>query len=286
MATSRSHEEDPEEAVRTEVRRQAAAVLNVVGPVDVDRLCRVLERAGTFAPLADDGWGHDDHRWMIEDLLEYDMDDFHGTADGLIAHVPSLVDGIVLTHLLSADERRRSMLDVGVDLAVLHRYRFRYTLASGGEVRIVRSFDSPELMRSAAAIGLPTDDDASRDGSLAGPDGWLDHFDAGAPLALELSGRTLAITHVDPNRVPTAERSPLVAALDRAARRRADDEHDDYVLFDGQPEHLVLDALVEDPALLRAPDLPVAAAFDHLGLALEQGTLLRWRTPPGQGPQT
>lgn len=276
--------DDPEEAVRTEVRRQAAGVLSTVGPIGIDRLCRVLERSGTFAPLADEGWSHHDHRWMIEELLEYDLDDFHGTADGLIAHVPSVVDGIVLTHVLAPDERRRSMLDIGLDLAVLHRYRLRYSLASGGEVRIIRSYPTPELTRSAAAIGIPTDDEASSDGSLVGPEGWLDSFDAGDLLALRLSGRTLTATHVDPSQLPAGDHSPFVAALDVVAQRRLDDEYDDYVLFDGQPEHLVLDALVDDPSLLRDADLPVTAAFAHLGLVREQDTLLRWRRAPGGHP--
>lgn len=280
MATPRP--DDLEDAVRDKVRGNAASILRSGRPLEVDHLHRILTEAATFAPLADEGWDEDDHRWMVEDLVESDLDDFHGTADGLIAYVPSLVDGIVLTHVLSPDERRRSMIDLGVDLAVLGRYRFRYTLASGGEVRIVRNYGSPEVRQAVEAIGLATHEAADRDGSMVGPDGWLDHFDADDLIAVRVRGRTLELTRADANPPVAPLDALLVAALEIAARRRIEDpirdEDSGFVLAD-RPEHLVLDALAHEPVLLRTPGRPLSVVLEQLGLSWDRDVLL-WRPAP------
>lgn len=276
MATS--YADDPEEEVRADVRRHAAWAISAAGPVDVDGLRRMLENGGVFTPL-DDHWDADDQRAMVEELVAFDFEEFHGTADGLIAHVPSLIDGITLTHVLTADERRRSMIDLGIDLAVLDRYRFRYILFSGDEVRVVYDHGSPEATEAAKALGLPTDDSADGNGSLLGPDGWLDGFDAGDLLAVRVRGSTLDLAPAGGTPPVPALDAALLTRLEHAARRRIDEPipgDDGRFLLVGVPAHLVLDALAHEPVLLRVPAPPLSDLFARLDLAWD-GERLLWR---------
>lgn len=279
--TATSQPPDPFELVQEQLRPAVAALLETLGPLPLDELYGLVHRAGLFDPL-DAEEGGDDHRWMIEDLAEFGFDGFHHTSDDLIASVPGIVDGITLSHVLTPSERRRSLLDLGLDLCVITAYRFRFQLVAGGEVKVARSYPTPELTASARALGFATHDDADPHGSLTGPHGWLDPFAVGDVLTVGVSGRTLAVGRTHLRCLPSLARSPLVAALDLAARRRAEEAHDDYVVIDGYPEHLVLDALVHHAHLLRLPDLPVSAAFAHLGLEWDGDALIRRRTttPP------
>lgn len=269
---------DPYELVEEDLRLGAAAVLERTGPLPFDELYGLLHRAGVFAPLDEEG---DDHRWMIDGLVEHSLDDFHATADELVAYVPELVDGIALSHVLTPGERRRSMIDLGLDLAVLPACRYRYDLPAGGRVQVTRSYPSPEATSAAIALGLPTDDDADPHGSLIGPDGWLDAFAAGDLLSVHVCGRTLAVARTHLRCLPRLTRSPLVAALEIAARLRTEEAEDGYVVLEGWPEHLVLDALAHHRTLLRGPDLPVSTAFAHLGIEWDGETLIRRHATAG-----
>lgn len=271
---------DPYELVQERLRPAVAALLETLGPLPLDDLYGLLCRVGLFAPLDAEGGG-DDHRWMIEDLTEFGIDGFHLTGDDVIASLPSIVDGMVLSHVLTPSEQRRSLLDLGLDLAVITAFRHRYLLASGGEVQVARSYPTPELTASARALGFATDDEADPHGSLAGPSGWLDPFAVGDVLTVGVSGRTLAVGHTHLRCLPPLARSPLVVALDLAARRRTEEAYDEYVVLDGYPEHLVLDALAHHRTLLRGPDLPVSTAFAHLGLEWDGETLIRRHATAG-----
>lgn len=265
---------DPFELVQDKLRPAVAALLETLGPLPLDDLYGLLHRAGLFAPLDAEEEG-DDHRWMIEDLTEFGIDGFHRTGDDVIALVPAIADGTVLSHVLTPSEHRRSLLDLGLDLCVITAYRHRYQLASGGEVKEARSYPTPELTASARALGFDTDDEADPHGSLAGPRGWLDPFRVGDVLTVGVSGRTLAVGRTHLRCLPPLARSPLVAALDLAARRRTEEAYDEYVVLDGYPEDLVLDALVHHSHLLRLTDLPVSTVFTHLGLEWDGDTLIR-----------
>ena len=267
---------DPYELVQEQLRPAVAALLETLGPLPLEDLYGLLHRAGLFAPLDAEGGG-DDHRWMIEDLTEFGIDGFHRTGDDVIASVPMIVDGMVLSHVLTPSEQQRSLLDLGLDLCVITAYRHRYQLASGGEVKVARSYPTPELTASARALGFATHDEADAHGSLAGPTGWLDPFAVGDVLTAGVSGRTLAVGRTHLRCLPPLARSPLLVALDLAARRRTEEAYDEYVVLDGYPDHLVLDALVHHPHLLRLPDLPVSTVFTHLGLEWDGDTLIRRR---------
>lgn len=267
---------DPYEVVAAELPRAAAAVLDRTGPLPFDDLLWMLRWADVFVPLEEDGdYDESDQHRMLEDLVEFGFDGFHRTADDRIAHVAALVDGITLSHVLTPSERRRSVLDLGVDLAVITAYRYRYQWVGGGEVKVARSYPTPELMASARALGFAIDDEADPHGSLTGPPGWLEPFAVGDVLTIGLAGRSLAVGRTHLRCLPPLARSPLVAALDLAARRRIEEAYDEYLVLDGYPEHLMLDALVHHADLLRFPELPVSTAFAHLGLEWDGEVLIR-----------
>ncbi len=273
---------DPYELVEEWLPSAAVAVLTHTGPLPLDDLVWWLRWTDTFVPMEEDGaYGEHDERDLVEALVEHGVERLHRTADDLIAFVPALVDGIALSHVLIADERRRSMIDLGVDLAVLAACHPRFELKSGGQARVAYSYTTPALTASARALGLPADDDADPNGSLAGPAGWLDAFAAGDLLSVHVCGRTLAVARTHLRCLPRLTRSPLVAALEIAARLRTEEAEDGYVVLEGWPEHLVLDALAHHRTLLRGPDLPVSTAFAHLGIEWDGETLIRRHATAG-----
>lgn len=273
---------DPYELVEERLPSAAMAVLTHTGPLPFDDLVWWLRWTDTFVPMEEDGaYGEHDERDLVEALVEHGVERLHRTADDLIAFVSALVDGIGLSHVLIADERRRSMIDLGVDLAVLAACHPRFDLTSGGQARVAYSYTTPALTASARALGLPGDDDADPNGSLAGPDGWLDAFAAGDLLSVHVYGRTLAVSRTHLRCLPRLARSPLVVALEIAARQRIEWEHDGHVVLEGAPEDLVLDALAHDAALLRGPELPIATAFTHLGLEWDGENLIRRHATAG-----
>ena len=275
---------DPYELVEKRLPGAAVAVLTHTGPLPLDDLVWWLRWTDTFVPMEEDGaYGEHDERDLVEALVEHGVERLHRTADDLIAFVPALVDGIALSHVLIADQRRRSMIDLGVDLAVLAPCHPRFELTSGGQARVAYSYTTPALTASARALGLPGYDDADPNGSLAGPDGWLDAFAAGDLLSVHVHGRTLAFTRTHLRCLPRLARSPLVAALETAARQRIEWEHDGHVVLEGAPEDLVLDALAHDAALLRSPELPVATAFTHLGIEWDGDSLILRRHDAAAG---
>ncbi len=249
--------DDFEARFEAELGRLVATLLDVVGPMTAERIRVVLTRAGHFDPLLAEGYDRDD----LQDLVAWVVDDelaFFCTGDDLVAHVPSLLDGIVVTHVLTASEAERGMLDLGADLAVLARGRTRVPLLAGGETIVHHRWDErPELARAAAELGLPTHPAAGDDGSLVGPAGWLAGLRPGRPLVAGLHTGTLAVVpaeaHLDPARPTPALVEALAAAVER---RRGDAERDDSV------DDVVLDALAHDPTLLRTPDAPLSAALE------------------------
>lgn len=278
---------DPYELVESRLPRAATAVLTGTGPLPLDDLVWWLRWADVFVPMEEDGaYGEHDQRDLVEDLVEHGLERLHRTPDELIAYVPALADGIALSHVLTPGERRRSFIDLLLDLAVLGACRSRFELTSGGHARVAYSYPTPALAASARALGLPSNDAADPNGSLAGPEGWLDAFAAGDLLSLRLVDQTLAVSRTHLRCLPPLAQSPLVVAVDTAARQRIESEHNGYLVLDGWPEHLVLDALAHDASLLRAPDVPVSTAFTHLGIEWDGDTLIRRLGAPTKGRQS
>lgn len=82
-------------------------------------------------------------------------------ADDLVVHVGSLIEPIVLTHRLTADERSSGVLPLGIDLAGFRR---------------------------RTGLRLPGGDPlADIDGTWVGPPGWLADLPAGEPIAVRVS---------------------------------------------------------------------------------------------------
>lgn len=250
-----------------------ATLLGVVGPMSTHRITAVLQRAGHFAPLVAEGYDDGD----LQGLVEWVVDDeqvFFATGDDLIAHVPSLLDGVVLTHEVTASEIGREVLDLGVDLTALVRSRSRLPLLGGGCAEVRHDWSArPQLAQVASDLGLPTDARAAAEGSLVGPPGWLGGLAGGDHLAAGCNGGTLAVVAVAHAGAMSAPHPALVEAIAAAAERRPlfGDE------VDGGPTEVLLDALAHDPTLLRSPAAPLSLVLGPAGLTWDGDTLRRRR---------
>lgn len=250
-----------------------ATLLGVVGPMSSARITAVLQRAGHFAPLVAEGYDGGDLQGLVEWVVA-DEQVFFATGDDLVAHVPTLLDGVVLTHEVTASEIDREVLDLGVDLAPLTRCRARLPLLGGGRAEVRHDWGArPELAQVASDLGLPSDARAAPEGSLVGPPGWLGGLVAGAHVAAGGNGGTLAVVPVADTTAMAPAPAALVEALAAAAERRplfADE-------VDGGPTDVLLDALAHDPTLLRSPATPLSLVLGPAGLTWDGDTLRRHR---------
>ncbi|MBL8775874.1 MAG: hypothetical protein JNK12_08085 [Acidimicrobiales bacterium] len=250
-----------------------ATLLGVVGPMPTARITAVLQRAGHFAPLVAEGYDDGDLHGLVEWVVD-DEQVFFATGDDLVAHVPTLLDGVVLTHQVTASEIDREVLDLGVDLAALVRCCSRLPLLGGGCAEVRHDWGArPALAQAAIDLGLPTDARAAPEGSLVGPPGWLGGIVAGAHVAAGGNGGTLAVVPVADPAAVTSPHPALVEAIAAAAERRrlcADE-------VDGGPTDVLLDALAHDPTLLRAPAVPLSLVLGPAGLLWDGDTLRRAR---------
>lgn len=248
-----------------------ATLLGVVGPMSVGRIAAVLIRAGHFDPLRAEGYDDADLHGLVEWVVG-DEQVFFATGDDLVAHVPTLLDGVVLTHQVTAGELEREVLDLGVDIAPLTRCRSRFPLLGGGCAEVRHDWGArPELAQVAADLGLPSDARAAGEGSLVGPSGWLGGLAAGDHLAVGANNDTLAVVAVADLSAVTSAHAAFVEAIAGAAERRPlfGDE------VDGGPTDVLLDALAHDPTLLRSPAAPLSLALDAAGLTWDRDTLRR-----------
>ncbi|MHB8328777.1 MAG: SEC-C domain-containing protein, partial [Acidimicrobiales bacterium] len=156
----------------------------------------------------------------------------------LVVHVPTLLDGVVLTHRLTDPERARGWIEAGADLAVLCHYSNGLRLAEGGEVELRMLFDGEEV--------------------LVGPEGWLEHFEPGTLLGFGVEGDTLSLQSVPE---PGAPESHLVDA----ARAAYDREVDEPWLPVGADE-IVVGMLHDRPGILAIPTAPASEFLAAAGL--------------------
>lgn len=250
-----------------------ATLLGVVGPMTTERITAVLHRAGHFAPLVAEGYDDGDLQGLVEWVVG-DEQIFFATGDDLVAHVPTLLDGVVLTHPVTASELDREVLDLGVDLAPLTRCRSRFPLLGGGRAEVRHDWGArPEVAQVAADLGLPSDARAAAEGSLVGPPGWLGGLVADGHLAASGTNGTLAVASVADSCAVTRPQPALVEAVAAAAARRPlfGDE------VDGGPTDVLLDALAHDPTLLRSPATPLSLVLEPAGLTWDGDTLRRRR---------
>ena len=221
------------EAYLSEAAARPGAVID-----DVENAVRL--RFGREPGREDRG---DPFEWLLEVVAELPMHDgspIEWLAGDRIVHVPSVTEGIVLTHRLTEWERDEGFLTAGFDLAGFRR-RPPMRLDGGEPIEV---------------FGLDEDDDLI---CWEGPHGWLDEFMPGALLAVTVSGEgtaSIAGCPMEPARDP-----------DLVARLRAvyDEEVDDpWLPVSG--EELVLGLLVGDGSTFTQPQAPLSDLADAAGL--------------------
>ena len=189
---------------------------------------------------ASEGDGEYLEHWVdeaVDAVLDHDPS-FMMLPPDLVVHVPTILDGAVLTHRLTDSERSENCVHSGADLAALLHQSDRLQLESGGEVEL-ESFPNG-------------------DGVMFGPDGWLEHFDTGTLLAFRLDGKALSISTV-------AEPEPPGGAVMHAARAAYDREVDQPWLPVGGDE-IVVGMLLENPGILATPIVPLSELLTQAGL--------------------
>jgi hypothetical protein len=173
----------------------------------------------------------------VEAMLDHDPS-FMMIPSDLVVHVPTLLDGAVLTHRLTDTEQSDDRIDAGADLAAILHRSLRLRLHSGGEVELDR-FSNGE-------------------GVMFGPEGWLDRFEPGTLLAFRLEGDILSVEVV-------ADPGLSAREVIEAARAAYDREVDEPGLPVGA-DQIVAGMLLEHPGILSAPTVPFTEVLAKAGL--------------------
>ena len=178
-----------------------------------------------------------------EAIDDWDLgDDFWTRGDGRWVLSAPLLDGLALTHRLTAEELDAGEVTHQPDLSIIDFETFDpLPLAGGGS-----------LATELRAIGEPM--------VLVGPEGWLDGMEAGQLVGFRRSGDEVAMSAVDEVSDGAPEIEALAAAAGRWIREGSGEEE----------TPLIMDALAADPTLFRAPvpplsELLVSAGFERRG---------------------
>jgi SEC-C motif len=156
----------------------------------------------------------------------------------LIVHVPTLLNGEILTHRLTESERSGGMLVTGADLAPLLSLPGGLLLADGSGV---------EIDSLGNGVGI-----------LEGPPGWLEHLQSETLVGFRIDGDTLLLESVGELAAP----APSVVKLARAA-------YDREVLEPWLPvrvDEIVAVMLLEQPGVLSTPTVPLSVLLAESGL--------------------
>ncbi len=190
----------------------------------------------------------------------------HVLPDGLLLHVPTALEGVVLTHRLSAAEVALGAVDLEVDLAPwqLLAEDEGLPLAAGGEV-VVRRRSRPDQDDLPAGVVS----------ALVGPDGWLAGAADGELWGFRLVGGALEVGPVD----AVAEASLPGRLVDVVGRATADLDPPGVLV-----EEVVLALVHEAPDALATPRPPLAELLDDERLSVH-GSLVgpagtRWVEAP------
>ena len=221
----------------TEALISRALVLLAEWPLALDELTRRLDTEGLLGHLREDGVPEEELvEAVVEELLDTDST-WATPHDEMVGSTAALLDGIVLTHRLTAEELGDEVVAMVPDLEILDwDLPDGLELAGGGRVEDV-SFDE---FTSA----------------LAGPSGWLSAFVAGDCVAFSRRGGQLFVEKVEA--LGDGQRE-----LD-ALRRYLDDRLPENCGDEATP--ILLDALIADPGAFRSAVPPVTELFDALGL--------------------
>ncbi|MCW2866197.1 MAG: hypothetical protein JWR20_385, partial [Marmoricola sp.] len=162
-------------------------------------------------------------------------------AHGVLVHLPTLVDGMVLTRRLGQAELDLGVVECRTDLGPLaYLATDGMPLAGGGEVR-------SERRRGPSDEGIPVG--ASE--VLRGPEGWLSAYAAGELVGFTVTGGALAVGPTD-----AVEDPALTERVVTTAERLARDRHDDDPGVDFF--ELVVELLHESPGCLAEPHPPLS----------------------------
>ncbi len=215
-----------------QVRRDALVWLRTHGPVTAGELVNCLGLG--------DAWTD---RELHELLLDEEVDDPLGVLpliDGRLCDLVALLDGVTLTHELTAEERREGTVALEPHLAPLHILSpDGRTLPRAGDPDV----EPLRFTRGAAGI--------------TGEQGWLPD----APvLVLSMVGGRVAVGGLEvvpPLDEHTAER--LAATLEAVADRHR---------FSTDEVELLIEARARYPQLLATPQAPFGALLAAVGLAV------------------
>ncbi len=246
-------------ALMAEVHRQnredepaARLMLEILArtPLDLDGLRRELGKRSVF---------FDTEQLRLALQWREDVQEF---SDGVWAHVPTLADGVVLTHRLTEEELEIGVLDAadGLDLwAQLADESIR--LAGGGELR-ARWSGHPGPLPTGAVTGL------------VGPEGWLAGYKSQELVGLRL--RT-GVLHLEPVELADLEMAkqtlhPLFAEAADAAQEamRRYYEEDDPIPGASLSE-IVLGVRRSYPDAFRQPLPPLKEVIEASGLEVWRG---------------
>ena len=223
--------------------------------------------------LLDDGDDGDDDLgdgntrpdWIVDlvDELLLDVPGIWVDDDEVVHLAASTLDGVTLTHEVSADEIDRGALDATPDLVAIATGLDGEASLLGpvpGRIRLVDPFSAD-------------DDIADELGSFIGPDGWLHDIAPGQLVALRRVGDALElITDVELDTDDDARYDTGDEDVDDTATLLAD-------RFEGLAEpgfgvdvdELVLETIIRDPAAFRRMLPPITDQLDEVGLRCVNG---------------
>ena len=220
---------------------QAALEILAREPMDLETLARTLAREQRFVSTDE-----------LEPLRWHDeVFDF---ADETFGHLPTLAEGLVLTHELTERELALGRLELGLDLDLWHRVADEGVgLAAGGEVTVDHAARGGEM---------PVDGSAA----LVGPRGWLDGFEAGDLVGLRYRGgacmvEQVAVDHQD----PSVEESVRAVLEVTTSAVEYDAHHGDPSAPGVMGAEIVLRARALHPGSLSAPWPPLSALVAAAG---------------------
>lgn len=210
----------------------AADVLAVTGPMDPDD---VVDRL-----LVD---GHGEEPQTVRALVLGPLGP-HRLADGRVCDLASVVDAMVLTHRLTAEEAASGCVATSPDLAPLVLVADQgLGVIGGGNLELVHHDGSPT-------------------GDLHGPDGWLEAAEGGDLMAVTVVGHLLSVMIGGESREEPADAT--IAGLRDTLR-----ELREHGLRHVELPDLVLETRARHPEVLDLPGPPLGELLPRAGLRLD-----------------
>ena len=191
----------------------------------------------------DEGFGVED---MLLEILETRGEICVSEGVDLVIRIDELLDGLTLTHRVSANELEEELLEATPDLVEMFANR-DLTLAGGGPVGLRYDWTSDTGRYSPH-------------GSLAGPPGWLERFSPGDLVAFAYRADGLHVDPVSEVEDGCDEQDALIEVFEESAVELPE------VGFD--VTSIVNKTLMRNLALFRTPVLPISELLEGAGLEL------------------